>query len=273
MGVDRLRRVFFGGDRFPAISRDLWNWQGARGYRRSSMDCRAFRQLHGDWVDDILDPTDGDTLARHVSDCEPCARFDTLARRALMVARSMPPIEVSADFSARLAVRIADERRRRIAAHEPSHVERARYAPRSASWVRVAAVVVVVVGGTMVVRTTTLRGATSSAFRQGVDSSAYATDDGSTLPAMSISAMTGVASGEIVVVRPMRLVGGALLPLSDDPLLDGYDRAAVGDATSTSVAATAPLWPTAQMAAHAANRFAAMEFGDVRPVSVVQTSR
>ena len=83
--------------------------------------------------------------------------------------------------------------------------------------------------------------------------------------------MPGVLTGEIVVVRSMRPVGGALLPLSDDPLLDGGDRA--GDGTATSVAATAPLWPTAQMAAHAANRFAAMEFGDVMPVSIVQTSR
>jgi hypothetical protein len=51
--------------------------------------------------------------------------------------------------------------------------------------------------------------------------------------------------------------------MSDDRLLDGADLAINGDASATSVAATAPLWPTAHMAAHAAHRFAAMEFGDV----------
>ena len=246
------------------------------------MDCRAFRQQHGDWVDDLLDSSEGDSLARHTADCAPCARFDALARRALMVARNTPQIEVSPEFSARLAARIAEERRRRIAAHEPSHVERPRFAPSSGSWVRVAAAVAVVAGGTMVARSSVVRGATATAMIQVVDSAALATDDGFAMPAASLSAMTststlsaftGAATGKIVVVRAMRPVGGALLPLSDDPLLDGGDRAAFGDATATSVAATAPLWPTAQMAAHAANRFAAMEFGDVIPVSVVQTSR
>ena len=238
------------------------------------MDCRAFRQLHGDWVDAVLDPTEGDSLARHLVDCAPCARFDTLARRALMVARNAPQIELSPDFSVRLAARIAEERRRRIAQHRPSHVERVHFVPRTRSWVRAAAVVVVVVGGTIAARTSTgLHGANTSAFLSGAASSTFGLDDASSFPASATSPFTGNPSGEIVVVRSMRLVGGALLPLSDDPLLDGGDRAAMGDVTATSVAATAPLWPTAQMAAHAANRFAAMEFGDVMRVSVVQTSR
>ena len=233
------------------------------------MDCRAFRQHHGDWVDDILDPTEGNTISRHLVDCAPCARFDTLARRALMVARNAPQIEVSADFSARLSARIAEERRRRIADHGPSRVERGPAASRTSSWVRVAAVVVVVAGGTMVARTFTRHGLNASPLLRNADSSASVSDDAVSLPASASSAMPGVLTGEIVVVRSMRPVGGALLPLSDDPLLDG----SAGDGRATSVAATAPLWPTAQMAAHAANRFAAMEFGDVMPVSVVQTSR
>ena len=85
--------------------------------------------------------------------------------------------------------------------------------------------------------------------------------------------MTALSTGNIVVVRSMRPVGGAIMPFSDDPLLDGSDRASLGDVSATSVAATAPLWPTALMAAHAANRFAAMEFGDVMPVSVMHTRR
>ena len=238
------------------------------------MDCRAYRQLHGDWVDNVLDPTEGDALARHVIDCAPCARFDTLARRALMVARSAPQIELSPDFSVRLAARIAEERRRRIAQHTPSHVERTRFVPRTRSWVRAAAVVVVVIGGTMAARSSAaLRGANTAAFLSASDSGVFGQVDTAPVPAAASSAFTGYPTGEIVVVRSMRPVGGALLPTSDDPLLDGGDRAAMGDVKATSVAATAPLWPTAQMAAHAANRFAAMEFGDVMRVSVVQTSR
>ncbi|MDZ7629947.1 MAG: hypothetical protein U5K74_00990 [Gemmatimonadaceae bacterium] len=90
---------------------------------------------------------------------------------------------------------------------------------------------------------------------------------------MPASSGLGMSPGEIVVVRSMRPIGGALLPLSDDPLLDGVDKAGHGEGNATTVAATAPLWPTAQMAAHAANRFAAMEFGDVVPVSVMHTPR
>jgi Putative zinc-finger len=243
------------------------------------MDCRAFRQLHGDWVDDLLDPTERDTLAQHIVMCAPCARFDTLARRALMVARSTPQIEVSAEFSGRLAARIAEERRRRIASHAPSHAERPRFVPASGSWVRAAAVVVVIAGGTMLARTSTSeRGASTSALLPGIDSSVFLQDVASPLPAAALQSRDAAsfasrAMGEIVVVRAMRPVGGALLPRSDDPLLDGDDRASLGDISATSVAATAPLWPTAQMAAHAANRFAAMEFGDILPVSVMQSSR
>jgi hypothetical protein len=236
------------------------------------MDCRAFRSLHGDWVDDVLDPTDGESLARHVVECVPCARFDTLARRALMVARSAPPIEVSADFSTRLAARIAEERRQRIAEIKPSHAERPRFVGTNRTWVRVAAAVVVVAGSTAMMRTVSQSGTKAAAVWQGADSTTFGmnVNDSSTMPAAALSSLNGMSSGDIIVVQPVRLVGGALLPQSDDPLLDGGDRASVGDVTATSVAATAPLWPTAQMAAHAANRFAAMEFGDVRPVSVMQ---
>jgi hypothetical protein len=234
------------------------------------MDCRAFRQLHGDWVDDVLGPQEQDFLDRHVVECSSCARFDTLARRALMVARNAPQLEVSSDFSARLAARIAEERRNRIAEHGPSHVERTGVlsASRMVRF-RTAAAVVMVVGGAFAVRAATVSSAQAvGANGDATDSARFATEDFDP----STSALTAVSSGRFVVVSPMRPIGGALMPLSDDPLLDGGHKAGMGDASATSVAATAPLWPTAQMAAHAANRFAAMEFGDVRPVAVVQTS-
>jgi Putative zinc-finger len=235
------------------------------------MDCRVFRSLHGDWVDDVLDPTGAESLTRHILECAACARFDTMARRALMVARNAPPIEVSGDFSARLAARIADERRRRIAQHAPSHVERRRPAAGSPTWVRVAAAVVIVAGGTIAFRATVARPAQSTLVWQGTDSAAAA--EANAVPTSRMSAIPGLSSGNIVVVRALRPVGGALLPVSDDPLFGSDDGASIGDVRATTVAATAPLWPTAQMAAHAANRFAAMEFGDMIPVSVIQTSR
>ena len=252
------------------ICLDLWNWQGARGYRRSPMDCRTFRSLHGDWVDDVVDPTEGDALAGHIAECGGCARFDALSRRAMMVARNAPPIELSVNFSARLAERIAVERRRRIADHKPSHVERARLIAGSPTWVRVAAAVVVVVGGSVAMRSISRGESQATAVWQGTDSTGAAWSGAS---ASYMSAIPGASGGEIVVVRSMRPVGGTLLPASNDPLLDGSERSVFGDVTAASVAVTAPLWPTAQMAAHAANRFAATEFGDVMPVSVMQTSR
>lgn len=241
------------------------------------MDCRAFRELHGDWVDDMLDPHEGDLITGHIAECHVCARFDTLARRALIVARNAPPIEVSADFSARLTARIAEERRRRIAAHAPSRAERrVLIDARGLVWVRRAAAVAAVVGGSMVVRGAMMRAASTTSAMGAVDSSALFASPGAMsfqAPSATSAWLTGGLSGEIVVVRSMRPMRGALLPFSDDPLMAGSDRAGFGETSATSVAATAPLWPTALMAAHAANRFAAMEFGDVIPVAAVQTPR
>ncbi len=223
----------------------------------------------------MLDPREGDRLDEHVAACGPCARFDTLARRALMVARNAPQLEVSADFSTRLAARIAEERRSRIAEHAPSHAERRLFVGgHSMVWVRRAAAVAAVVGGSMVVRGAMVSASSTTSPFVRIDSIPFFGDEGRTqLPASALSGMTALSTGNIVVVRSMRPVGGAIMPFSDDPLLDGSDRASLGDVSATSVAATAPLWPTALMAAHAANRFAAMEFGDVMPVSVMHTRR
>lgn len=235
------------------------------------MDCRSFRQLHGDWADDVLDPTNAERLARHTVACESCARFDSLARRALLVARNAPAIEVSADFSARLAARIAEERRHRIAEHKPSHAERPSFPGAGTMlWTRRAATVALLVGGTMFARTL-FGGPAVTATLSGADAATLTGFDGFSDPGMfTPSADSRTPTRGLVVVRAMRPMGGALLPFSDDPLLDGADRASMGEVTATTVAATAPLWPTAMMATHAAKRFAAMEFGDVTPVSATQ---
>jgi Putative zinc-finger len=237
------------------------------------MDCRAFRQLHGDWVDDVLDPRRGETVAAHIAECPGCARFDVLVRRALMVARNAPQHEVSPEFRARLMARIADERRARISVHAPSHAERGA-SSRSSSfvWARRAAAVVALVGGSAVVRSAMGRPERNAGGVVSLDTSGLLQTAG-VMPLVPVAAAPDSARNEIVVLRSLHPVGGALLPRSEDPLLDGADNASIGDASVSSVAATAPLWQTAQMAAHAASRFHAMEFGDVTPVTMTQVRR
>jgi len=243
------------------------------------MDCHAFRQLHGDWVDAMLDPRESASVDEHLEGCSQCARFDTLARRALLVARNAPQIEVSADFSARLAARLADERRLRISGLTPSHAERpVELRSRAPQWLRAAATITVIAGSAMFLRTIAGRAGPAATPLVGMNAARLIGNTAATAdPGFSESAHFSApdnGAGQIIVVSAMRPVGGALLPLSGDPMLDGRERAGMFDVNASTVAATALLWPTAQMAAHAANRFAAMEFGDVIPVlSVIQTGR
>lgn len=74
------------------------------------MDCRTFRKHHVAYLDDTLP---GELLVaaeRHVRECAACAEHDTAVRRGLLLARNLPPVELSADFSARLAARLDDVR-------------------------------------------------------------------------------------------------------------------------------------------------------------------
>ena len=74
------------------------------------MDCRSFRKHHVAYLDDTLP---GELLVaaeRHVRECDSCAEHDTSVRRALLLARNLPPVTVSDDFAARLAARIDDVR-------------------------------------------------------------------------------------------------------------------------------------------------------------------
>jgi hypothetical protein len=92
------------------------------------MDCKHFRKQHLAYLDDTM-PGDEMALAQHhVMVCDGCASHDTLVRRSLMVARSMPMLEPSADFQARLRARLAECR-------DECRAERAALliAPRSAT--------------------------------------------------------------------------------------------------------------------------------------------
>jgi len=71
------------------------------------MDCKRFRKHHLAYLDDTMS---GDMMAeaqQHILGCDPCAAHDTLVRRSLMVARSMPTIEPSAEFQMRLRAKLA----------------------------------------------------------------------------------------------------------------------------------------------------------------------
>jgi anti-sigma factor RsiW len=70
------------------------------------MNCRTFRRRHVLYVDDLVSGVELAELRRHVSECPDCARRDANVRRALMLVRSIRPIELSADFRERLLARI-----------------------------------------------------------------------------------------------------------------------------------------------------------------------
>lgn len=74
------------------------------------MYCREFREKHVGFVDDTLPAIDMEEMHHHLRGCARCARHDTAVRRGLMLVRSLPQIEPSAEFMARLNERLAEAR-------------------------------------------------------------------------------------------------------------------------------------------------------------------
>jgi len=72
------------------------------------MDCKSFRKQHLAYLDDTMPGDEMSAAQYHVMVCDGCAAHDTLVRRSLMVARSMPMLEPSAAFQARLRARLAE---------------------------------------------------------------------------------------------------------------------------------------------------------------------
>lgn len=70
------------------------------------MDCRTFQKNHVAYVDDVLPAYRMSAMRDHLAACPVCARHDSRERRALMLVRSLPRIEPSAGFSARLDARL-----------------------------------------------------------------------------------------------------------------------------------------------------------------------
>jgi hypothetical protein len=82
------------------------------------MHCSDFRELHCAYIDDALAGVELVRMERHMTECPACAKHDTKVRRSLMVARSLTPIEPSADFARKLEARLRECRQNGI--HEPS---------------------------------------------------------------------------------------------------------------------------------------------------------
>lgn len=71
------------------------------------MDCKQFRKQHLAYLDNTLSGEATAAAQHHVMICDPCAAHDALVRRSLMVARSLPTLEPSSEFQARLRQRLA----------------------------------------------------------------------------------------------------------------------------------------------------------------------
>lgn len=74
------------------------------------MDCSTFRKNHLDFVDDALSEERRSEMRAHAEACRPCSILDTRIRRALMVARNIPPVRPSAGFAEKLEMRLREVR-------------------------------------------------------------------------------------------------------------------------------------------------------------------
>lgn len=72
------------------------------------MYCREFKEKHVGYVDDTLAGVELVEMRRHLDECPSCAELDTKIKRALMLVRNLPAVEVSPDFSERLNARLAE---------------------------------------------------------------------------------------------------------------------------------------------------------------------
>ncbi len=71
-----------------------------------AMDCKQFRKQHLCYLDDTLSGEDMAAAQYHVMHCDACAAHDALVRRSLMLAHSLPCVEPSLGFEARMRERL-----------------------------------------------------------------------------------------------------------------------------------------------------------------------
>ena len=70
------------------------------------MDCNDFLHQHASYVDQLCSALEEAEMRAHVRQCPSCSRHDTLVRRSLMLVKSLPTIQPSPDFRARLEARL-----------------------------------------------------------------------------------------------------------------------------------------------------------------------
>ena len=73
---------------------------------RTPMDCREFLDNHALFVDLRCSAIEERAFQRHASECPKCAHHDAMVRRSLLLVKSLPTIEPSPDFRARLDARL-----------------------------------------------------------------------------------------------------------------------------------------------------------------------
>ncbi len=80
------------------------------------MDCREFRTLFSDYVDDALDPADAFRCREHAAACPACARLDAAYRMGVAALRELDPPTPARDLSVRILHRARREPRLAILA-------------------------------------------------------------------------------------------------------------------------------------------------------------
>ena len=114
------------------------------------MNCREFRRKHDAYIDDTLSGVEQEAMVRHRQICARCARLDTRVRRALLLARNLPTVELSRGFDERLRRRLMQERAliaHGHVAHHSSALDVGGWRPLSMStYTAIAAGLVAVVG-------------------------------------------------------------------------------------------------------------------------------
>lgn len=72
-----------------------------------TMDCKQFRKLHLEFLDDTLPGETMSSAKQHLLSCNSCSAHDTLVRRSLLIARNLPAIEPDEQFQIRLREKLS----------------------------------------------------------------------------------------------------------------------------------------------------------------------
>ncbi|HEX7089375.1 MAG TPA: hypothetical protein VF192_04525 [Longimicrobiales bacterium] len=70
------------------------------------MTCQEFLARYSEYLDELVDPLEAARWRRHIEDCVACGRYDRVMRQGLELVRTLPRIEPSPDFAARLQHRL-----------------------------------------------------------------------------------------------------------------------------------------------------------------------